>query len=52
MRIDDEEIDLRAGTFVRVDGESTRMPVAGAEGLEFVTFGAPVYGGYRPPSWG
>ena len=52
MRIDGEEIELRPGTFVRVDGASTRVPLAGPEGLEFVTFGAPVYGGYRPPSWG
>ena len=52
MRIDGEEIEVRPGTFVRVDGESTRVPLAGPEGLEFVTFGAPVYGGYRPPSWG
>jgi mannose-6-phosphate isomerase-like protein (cupin superfamily) len=52
MQIDDEEIELRPGTFVRVDGQSTRVPIAGPEGLEFLTVGAPVYGGYRPPSWG
>jgi mannose-6-phosphate isomerase-like protein (cupin superfamily) len=52
MRIDGEEVELRPGTFVRVDGESTRVPLAGAEGLEFVTFGAPIRGEYRPPSWG
>jgi mannose-6-phosphate isomerase-like protein (cupin superfamily) len=52
MRIDGEELELRPGRFVRVDGSSTRMPVAGGEGLEFVTFGAPVDGRYKPPSWG
>jgi mannose-6-phosphate isomerase-like protein (cupin superfamily) len=52
MVIDGEEIDLRPGRFVRVDGESTRMPVSGDDGLEFVTFGAPVDGTYEPPSWG
>ena len=52
MVIDGEEIDLRPGRFVRVDGESNRMPVSGDDGLEFVTFGAPVDGAYEPPSWG
>jgi mannose-6-phosphate isomerase-like protein (cupin superfamily) len=52
MVVDGEEIDLRPGRFVRVDGESTRMPVSGDDGLEFVTFGAPVDGAYEPPSWG
>ena len=27
-------------------------PVAGNDGLEFVTFGAPLDGGYEPPDWG
>jgi mannose-6-phosphate isomerase-like protein (cupin superfamily) len=52
MVIDGEDIELRPGRFVRVDGESTRMPVSGDDGLEFVTFGAPVDGAYEPPSWG
>ena len=52
MRIDGDEIELRPGRFVRVDGSATRMPIAGDDGLEFVTFGAPVVGGYEPPSWG
>jgi mannose-6-phosphate isomerase-like protein (cupin superfamily) len=51
MRIDGEEIQLKPGRFVRVDPSSTRMPVAGDDGLEFVTFGAPLEGGYEPPSW-
>jgi hypothetical protein len=28
------------------------VPTAGDEGLEFVTFGAPLRGDYEPPSWG
>ena len=52
MRIDGEEVELKAGRFVRVDPASTRVPVAGDDGLEFVTFGAPLEGGYEPPSWG
>lgn len=52
MRVDAEEIELRPGVFVRVDGESTRVPIAGDDGLEFVTFGRPVKGDYEPPAWG
>jgi mannose-6-phosphate isomerase-like protein (cupin superfamily) len=52
MRVDSEEVELKPGRFLRVDPHSTRVPVAGGEGLEFVTFGAPLEGGYEPPSWG
>ena len=53
MRVDGEEVELRAGRFVRVDPASTRVPVAGPDGLEFLTIGAPVEGTpYEPPSWG
>jgi len=52
MRIDGEEVALRPGRFVRVDPASTRLPISGDEGLEFVAFGAPVDGKYEPPSWG
>jgi mannose-6-phosphate isomerase-like protein (cupin superfamily) len=52
MRIDGEELELRPGRFVRVDPDSTRVPIAGGDGLEFVTFGAPIEGGYEPPEWG
>jgi mannose-6-phosphate isomerase-like protein (cupin superfamily) len=52
MRIDGQEVELKPGRFVRVDPSSTRVPVAGNGGLEFVTFGAPLDGGYEPPSWG
>ena len=52
MRIDGEDVELKSGRFLRVDPHSTRVPIAGDDGLEFVTFGAPVAGGYEPPSWG
>jgi mannose-6-phosphate isomerase-like protein (cupin superfamily) len=52
MRIDGEEIELRPGRFVRVDPDSTRVPISGDDGLELVTFGAPLEGKYEPPSWG
>jgi mannose-6-phosphate isomerase-like protein (cupin superfamily) len=52
MRIDGEEVELRPGRFVRVDPGSTRVPIAGDEGLELVAFGAPLEGRYEPPDWG
>ena len=52
MRIDGDELELQPGRFVRVDPAATRVPVSGADGLEFVTFGAPLDGQYEPPSWG
>ena len=52
MRVDGEEVELRPGRLIRVDPASTRMPISGDEGLEFLTIGAPVGGGYEPPSWG
>ena len=52
MRIEDEEIDLVPGRFVRVDPEETRTAIAGPDGLEFVAFGAPLDARYEPPSWG
>jgi mannose-6-phosphate isomerase-like protein (cupin superfamily) len=52
MRIDGEEVELVPGRFVRVDPAATRMPVAGSDGLEFLTVGAPLEGRYEPPAWG
>jgi quercetin dioxygenase-like cupin family protein len=52
LRVDGEEVELRQGRFVRIDPDSTRVPVAGDDGLEFVTFGAPLDTKYEPPSWG
>ena len=51
MRVGGDEVELRQGVFVRVDGDTTRLPIAGPDGLEFVTFGSPV-GAYEPPPWG
>ena len=52
VRVDDEDVEVRPGVFLRVDAASTRCPTAGPDGLEFVTFGAPIAGAYEPPSWG
>jgi mannose-6-phosphate isomerase-like protein (cupin superfamily) len=52
MRIDDEEVELRPGRFVRIDPASRRLPVSGREGLEFLTVGAPLDRLYEPPSLG
>jgi mannose-6-phosphate isomerase-like protein (cupin superfamily) len=52
MHLNGEQLELQPGRFVRVDPATTRMPVAGPEGLEFVTFGAPLDGRYDPPPWG
>lgn len=52
MHVDGDEVELRPGRFIRVDGGATRMPVSGDDGLEFVTFGAPLHGQYEPPGWG
>ena len=52
MRIDGEEVNLVSGRFIRVDPGSTRVPIAGDEGLELVTFGAPLDARYEPPDWG
>jgi quercetin dioxygenase-like cupin family protein len=52
LRVDGEELELRPGRFVRIDPGSRRCPTAGADGLHFVTFGAPLGGGYEPPPWG
>ena len=52
MRVDGDEVELRPGVFVRVDPETTRLPVAGPDGLAFVTFGAPLDRLYEPPAWG
>jgi mannose-6-phosphate isomerase-like protein (cupin superfamily) len=40
-RIDGEEVPVREGTFLRFDPETTRMPIAGPEGLTMIAVGAP-----------
>ena len=46
-RIDDEEVPVRTGDFLRIDPETTRCPVAGPEGLTLIAIGAP-RGAYEP----
>jgi quercetin dioxygenase-like cupin family protein len=41
LRVDGDEIELRPGRFVRLDPETTRVPLAGPDGLTFVTVGSP-----------
>ena len=38
-RIDGEDVDVRVGTFLRFDPETTRMPVAGPDGMTFLGIG-------------
>jgi mannose-6-phosphate isomerase-like protein (cupin superfamily) len=52
MRVDGEEIELKPNRFVRVDPAATRVPISGAEGLEYLVMGAPLDGTYEPPAWG
>src|SRR5215213_6991468 len=40
-RVGGEEIPVRAGTFMRFDPETTRVPVAGPDGLTMIAVGAP-----------
>ena len=46
-RVDDTEVPVRAGSFIRIDPGSTRCPIAGSEGLTFVAVGSPP-GAYTP----
>jgi mannose-6-phosphate isomerase-like protein (cupin superfamily) len=46
-RVEGEEIPVRTGTFLRFDPETTRVPVAGPDGLTMIAVGAP-RGGYEP----
>ena len=46
-RVDVEEIPVRVGTFMRFDPETTRIPVAGPEGLTIIAVGAR-RGSYEP----
>ena len=40
-RVDGDEVPVRVGSFVRFDPETTRVPVAGPEGLTFSGIGVP-----------
>ena len=46
-RIDGKEVPVRTGTFVRFDPATVRCPVAGADGMTFVSVGAR-RGAYEP----
>jgi quercetin dioxygenase-like cupin family protein len=46
-RVDGEDVPVREGSFVRFDPETTRCPVAGPDGMTFVSVGSPP-GGYEP----
>jgi quercetin dioxygenase-like cupin family protein len=46
-RVDGEEVAVAIGTFLRIDPETTRCPVAGADGMTFVAIGAR-RGSYEP----
>lgn len=39
-RVGDSEVPARVGSFIRFDPESVRCPVAGPEGMTFVSIGA------------
>src|SRR5579862_5247412 len=45
--VDGIEVPVRAGSFVRFDPQSRRVPVAGPEGLTFLSIGARP-GSYEP----
>jgi quercetin dioxygenase-like cupin family protein len=46
-RIEGEEVPVRAGTFMRFDPGTTRVPVAGPEGMTMIAVGAR-RGSYEP----
>jgi hypothetical protein len=39
-RVEGDEVPVRVGTFLRFDPETTRVPVAGPEGLTMIAVGA------------
>jgi uncharacterized cupin superfamily protein len=48
MRVDDEQLALAPGTWLRVDPGCTRLPTAGADGLTFIAVGARPGAAYVP----
>jgi quercetin dioxygenase-like cupin family protein len=46
-RVDGTDVPVGTGGFIRFDPQSVRCPVAGPEGMAFVSVGAPP-GAYRP----
>jgi len=47
VNVDGTEVPVRVGSFVRFDPEAIRCPVAGPDGLTFVSVGAR-RGAYEP----
>jgi hypothetical protein len=45
--VDGEDVAVRGGSFIRFDPDVTRCPVAGADGLTFISIGARP-GAYEP----
>jgi len=39
-RVDGDEVPVRAGTFLRFDPDTTRVPVAGPQGMTMIAVGA------------
>jgi mannose-6-phosphate isomerase-like protein (cupin superfamily) len=46
-RVDDSEVPVQVGSFIRFDPEAVRCPVAGPDGMTFVSVGAR-RGSYEP----
>jgi len=46
-RVDGEDVPVREGTFMRFDPETTRMPIAGPDGMTMIAVGAR-RGSYEP----
>ena len=46
-RVDGETVPVREGSFIRFDAGSTRCPVAGPDGMSFISVGSP-RGAYTP----
>ena len=40
-RVDGEDVPVRQGSFIRFDPGSTRCPIAGPDGMTFVSVGSP-----------
>jgi hypothetical protein len=46
-RVEGEDVPVRRGSVLRFDPETTRMPIAGAEGMTMIAVGAR-RGSYEP----
>jgi quercetin dioxygenase-like cupin family protein len=45
-RVEGDEVPVREGSFIRFDPDTTRVPVAGPDGMTFIAIGVP-RGGYE-----